>query len=83
MEIVSKIKEVVYKLQGAGTDNEVESWIIFYKKHTDIPPEIVYEKPPEIVYTDPSLPVKVDMSNVDLSTMSAEQLLELKDLLGL
>lgn len=62
------IVSTTYKKQGNGQD----SWIIMYD-----------DKVPELVYEDPSIVKKNDMSNVDLSTMTKEQLTQLKQALGL
>ena len=66
---MSNIKKTTYKLQGNGVD----SWIIEFKDG----------RQPEIIYTDPkNLPTK-DASDLDLSTLTDVQILELKSKLGL
>jgi len=62
------IVSTTYKKQGNGQD----SWIIMYD-----------DKVPEIVYEDPSIQRGIDMSKVDLSTMTKEQMEQLKQALGL
>lgn len=70
---MKEIDRIEYKLQGKGTDNEFDSWVIYYKDGYA----------PEIVTKDPVIVEKVDMSNVDLSTITQEQLTQLKAVLGL
>ena len=55
------------------TKGGVDMWIA-----TDEENDLKY-----MVYKDPNEPVKIDMSNVDLSTMTQEQLEQLKTLLGI
>jgi len=68
------IKEIKYKLQGKGTDNEFDSWVITYNNENT---------PPNIVYTDPSIVSKMDISNVDIDTLDSNQIEVLKTKLGL
>jgi hypothetical protein len=69
------IEEIEYKEQG----NAADSWII-RRWETAKKKNLIYC---EIVYTDPSIEEKTDMSKVDLSTMTSEQLTQLKTALGL
>jgi hypothetical protein len=70
------IKENEYKKQGNGSD----SWIV--TEWEDASKKVMINK--YMVYENPDTPVKgVDMSNVDLSTMTAEQMKQLKTALGL
>ena len=69
-----------YKLQGNGSD----SWHV--DKHnceTEAEATIENRVSREIVFTDPTKPEVVPMNNFDLSTMTEEQLTELKNILGL
>ena len=66
---MSNIKKITYELQGDGRD----SWVIEFKN----------DRIPEIIYEDPkTLPTK-DASDLDLSTLTEVQILELKSKLGL
>jgi len=69
------IEEIEYKKQGNATD----SWII-RRWETAKKKNLIFI---DIVYTDPSIEEKTDMSKVDLSTMTSEQLTQLKTALGL
>lgn len=60
------IEKTVYKKQGDGRD----SWIIYYS-----------DRVPEIVFEDPSIQKGLDISNVDLTTLTEEQKQQLKELL--
>lgn len=62
------IEKIVDKKQGNGQD----SWIIYY---TDRIPEIVFE--------DPNIEKKVDISNIDLTTLTPEHIAQLKAALGI
>jgi len=69
-------KEFEYKKQGDGTD----SWT-YTEWDSEAKTEMLNKY---MVYEDPNTPTKgVDMSNVDLSTMTAEQIQQLKTALGL
>jgi hypothetical protein len=69
-----------YKLQGNGSD----SWHVD-KHNCETEAEATRENriSREIVFTDPTKPEAVSMDNFDLSTMTEEQLTELKNILGL
>ena len=69
------IKEITEKIQGNG----VKSWRI--DTYEDSTKKVLLDS--EMVYTDPTQTEPVDMSNVDLSTMTPEQLQALKTALGL
>jgi len=69
------IEEIEYKEQGDGAD----SWIV-RRWETKKKKNLIFV---EIVYTDPAIEEKTNMSNVDLSTMTSEQLTQLKTALGL
>ena len=62
------ITKTTYKKQGDGRD----SWIVEFN-----------DRAPEIVYQDPTTPTNQDASNLDFTTLTARQILELKDILGL
>jgi len=69
-----------YKLQGNGSD----SWHV--DKHncqTEAQATRENRISREIVFTDPTKPEAVSMDNFDLSTITSEQLNQLKNLLGL
>ena len=67
------IKEIKYKLQGKGTSNEFDSWIIEYNDG----------RIPEIVYEDPNIIKKMNISNIDINTLNDSQVEELKTILGI
>ncbi len=70
------MKEYEYKKQGDGSD----SWTV--TEWEDETKKVMVNK--YMVYEDPSTPVKgVDMSNVYLSTMTPEQMQQLRTALGL
>jgi hypothetical protein len=62
------ITKTTYKKQGNGQD----SWIINYD-----------DKIPEIVFKDPTIEEKVNISNIDLTTLTSEHVAQLKAALGL
>jgi len=69
-------KEFEYKLQGNGLD----SWVV--SEYEDDTKAVLINR--YMVYEDPTKPPKgIDMSNVDLTTMTAEQMQQLKTALGL
>ena len=69
-----------YKLQGNGSD----SWHVdIHNCETEAQATIENRISREIVFNDPTKPEAVSMENVDLSTMTQEQLNQLKLLLGL
>lgn len=74
------IEIYTYKKQGNGVD----SWRV--DKH-DCNTEAEANKnnliQSEMVYNDPTKPEPISMDTVDLSTMTSEQLTQLKNLLGL
>ena len=78
------IEEIEEKRQAKSKDaNGVvpacDSWVI--KRWSDeTKKDLIFV---DIVYTDPSIVEKMDMSSVDLSTMTSEQLTQLKTALGL
>ncbi len=67
--------EYTYKKQGNGED----SWRI--DTYEDDTKEVLLNS--EMVYDNPTIKESVNMSNVDLSTMTKEQLNALKQALGL
>ena len=69
-----------YKLQGNGSD----SWHVD-KHNCETEAQATRENRiiREIVFNDPTKLDAVSMDNVDLSTMTEEQLTELKNILGL
>ena len=74
---MKEIEKIEFKRQGKskdvnGTVPAHDSWWIHY---TDGEMELVYE--------DPTVEKKLDVSNVDLTTLTAEQLAQLKTALGL
>jgi len=74
------IEIYTYKKQGNGAD----SWRVDChdcETEQDATKENLNSS--EMVYTDPSNPEPIDMANVDLNTMTSEQLTQLKNLLGL
>jgi len=69
-----------YKLQGNGSD----SWHVdIHDCETEAQATKENKVSREIVFTDPTKPEVVPMNNFDLSTMTEEQLTELKNILGL
>ena len=69
-----------YKLQGNGSD----SWHVdIHDCETEAQATKENRVSREIVFTDPTKPEVVPMNNFDLSTMTEEQLTELKNILGL
>ena len=69
-----------YKLQGNGSD----SWHVdIHNCETEAQATKENKVSREIVFTDPTKPEVVPMNNFDLSTMTEEQLTELKNILGL
>ena len=69
-----------YKLQGNGSD----SWHVdIHDCETEAQATRENRVSREIVFTDPTKPEVVPMNNFDLSTMTEEQLTELKNILGL
>jgi len=69
-----------YKLQGNGSD----SWHVdIHNCETEAQATRENRVSREIVFTDPTKPEVVPMNNFDLSTMTEEQLTELKNILGL
>jgi len=69
-----------YKKQGNGAD----SWRVDRhdcETEQDATKENLNSS--EMVYNDPTKPEPISMDNVDLSTMTSEQLTQLKNLLGL
>lgn len=71
---------ITYKKQGNGAD----SWHVD-KHDCETEQEATRENriSREIVYTNPNLENKVSMENVDLNTMTEDQLNQLKAFLGL
>lgn len=67
--------EYEYKQQGDGSD----SWTV--SEYADDSKKELINK--YMVYEDPTIKKGVDMSNVDLSTMTSEQMNQLKTALGL
>jgi len=69
-----------YKLQGNGSD----SWHVdIHNCETEAQATIENRISREIVFNDPTKPKAVSMDNFDLSTMTEEQLNQLKTILGL
>lgn len=69
-----------YKLQGNGSD----SWHVdIHNCETEEQATIENRVSREIVFDDPTKLEAVSMDNFDLSTMTSEQLTQLKNLLGL
>ena len=69
-----------YKLQGNGVD----SWHVdIHNCETEAQATRENRISREIVFNDPTKPEAVPMNNFDLSTMTEEQLTELKNILGL
>lgn len=69
-----------YKLQGNGSD----SWHVdVHDCETEAQATRENRISREIVFNDPTKPEVVPMNNFDLSTMTEEQLTELKNILGL
>ena len=74
------IKVITYKKQGNGSD----SWHVdIHECETEAQATRENKVSREIVFTDPTKPEVVPMNNFDLSTMTEEQLTELKNILGL
>jgi hypothetical protein len=74
------IKVITYKKQGNGSD----SWHVdIHDCETEAQATRENKVSREIVFTDPTKPEVVPMNNFDLSTMTEEQLTELKNILGL
>lgn len=69
-----------YKLQGNGSD----SWHVdIHNCETEAQATRENRVSREIVFTNPTKPEVVPMNNFDLSTMTEEQLNQLKTILGL
>jgi hypothetical protein len=69
-----------YKLQGNGSD----SWHVdIHDCETEAQATRENRISREIVFDDPTKTEAVSMDNFDLSTMTSEQLIQLKNLLGL
>lgn len=69
-----------YKLQGNGTD----SWHVdVYDCATEEDATLENRVSRDIVFVDPNTSASISMESVDLSTMSLDQLNQLKSLLGL
>ena len=69
-----------YKLQGNGSD----SWHVdIHNCETEAQATRENRISREIVFVDPTKSEAVSMDNFDLSTMTIEQLTQLKNLLGL
>ena len=74
------INVITYKKQGNGSD----SWHVdIHDCETEQQATIENRVSREIVFDDPTKSTVIPMHNVDLSTMTTEQLNELKKLLGL
>lgn len=74
------IKIYTYKLQGNGAD----SWHVdIHDCETEQQATIENRVSRKIVFDDPTKLTVIPMHNLDLSTMTTEQLNELKELLGL
>jgi len=69
-----------YKLQGDGSD----SWHVdVHNCETEVQATRENRISREIVFNDPTKPEALPMDNFDLSTMTEEQLNQLKTILGL
>jgi len=68
------VKEIIYKRQGVGTDNEFDSWIIYYVEDNLIP---------TMTLKDPSIIEKCSISHVDIDSLENDQIQLLKTKLGI